>query len=225
MPRPEFPVLGTERLLLREMVKSDAGPLVALLHDEEVSRWALGNLERTTLKGEQGYIRAMRKQFLKGQLVSWIICDKVTGALMGCIGLQPIDRTHNRASAGFMLGREFWGRGYMTEAFAAVLEYAFGTLGSTGCPPGTSRATWPAGACSRNAASSTRARIGRPSSKTGVISTKRCTRSCGRTGRSKRNNFAKSVAISGNIMYNSFGAARSGGCSPRLRKEVRRYGY
>jgi hypothetical protein len=26
-------------------------------------------------------------------------------------------------------------------------------------------------------------------------------------------------------MYNSFGAARSGGCSPRLRKEVRRYGY
>ena len=129
MPKPIFPILTTERLTLRQLKKSDAPALVALLHDEEVARTLLGNLERCTLKQEQGYIKAMREQFLKGQLVNWIVCDKTTGAPMGCIGLQPIDRTHNKAGVGFFLGREYWGRGYMTEAFTAVLDYAFGTLG------------------------------------------------------------------------------------------------
>jgi len=131
MPKPQFPVLTTERLLLRQMVKSDAPALVALLHDEEVSRTLLGNLERVTLKGEQGCIRARREQFLKGQSVDWLICDRATGVPMGSIGLSrsPMERMHNKASAGFFLAREFWGKGCMTEAFSAVLDYAFGTLG------------------------------------------------------------------------------------------------
>jgi len=128
MAKKGFPVLETERLLLRQLMRSDAPALMDFLHDEAVSGTLLHNLERATLKDEQNYVRAMRKQFLQGRLVSWLICDKSTGAPMGCIGLQPIDRTHNSASAGFWLGRAFWGRGYMTEAFAAVLDYAFGTL-------------------------------------------------------------------------------------------------
>jgi len=131
MPKQKFPVLETERLVLRQLEKSDAPALVALLHDEAVSRWLFGNLEQVTLKDEQNYVRAMRKQFEKGQRVDWIICDKTTGAPMGNIGISrsPMERMHNKASAGFMLGRAYWGRGYMTEAFRAVLDYAFGTLG------------------------------------------------------------------------------------------------
>ncbi|MCL2299884.1 MAG: GNAT family N-acetyltransferase [Firmicutes bacterium] len=130
MPTPKFPVLETERLTLRQLKKSDAPALIALLRDEAVSRWLLNNLERTTLKQEQEYIKAMRKQFLKGQGVHWVICDKA-GTPMGGIGIGrwPMDRMHNKTSAGFWLGRAYWGKGYMTEAFSAVLDYAFGTLG------------------------------------------------------------------------------------------------
>jgi len=128
MPKPKFPALETERLLLRELKKSDAPALVAILHDEEVSRWLLNNLERVTLKQEQGFVHSARRRFLKGQGVHWIICDRATGAPMGTIGLGGIDRTHHRASVGFFLGRAFWGRGYMTEALTAVLGCAFGTL-------------------------------------------------------------------------------------------------
>ena len=128
MPKPVFPTLTTSRLTLRELKKSDAPALVALLHDEEVSRTLLGNLERVTLKDEQNYIKAMRKQFSKSQRIEWLVCDRATGAPMGSIGLQSIDRAHNRAGAGFCLARAFWGRGYMTEAFSAVLDYAFGGL-------------------------------------------------------------------------------------------------
>jgi len=131
MPKPKFPVLETERLLLRQMVKSDAEALVAILHGEGVSRWLLNNLEQVTLKDEQNYVRAMRRQFEKGQRIDWIICDRITGEPMGNIGISrsPMERMHNKASAGFMLGRAYWGKGYMTEAFGAVLDYAFGTLG------------------------------------------------------------------------------------------------
>jgi len=112
---------------MRELNKSDAEPLVAILNDEEVRRWLFSETP-VTLRQERGYIKSMRKQFLKGRLVNWIICDKITGTSMGCIGLQPINRAHNSAGAGFFLSRDFWGKGYITEALEAVLGYAFETL-------------------------------------------------------------------------------------------------
>ncbi|MCL2447191.1 MAG: GNAT family N-acetyltransferase [Oscillospiraceae bacterium] len=128
MPKLKFPMLHTERLTLREMQKSDAEALVAILRDHEVTRYLHGNLSALTLKQERGYIRSMRKQFLQGGLINWLICDKATGAVMGAIGLQPINRIHNCANAGFFLGLAHWGKGYMTEAFVAVLDYAFDVL-------------------------------------------------------------------------------------------------
>ena len=45
---------------------------------------------------------------------------------MGVISLLPSSETAHR---GFWLGEEFWGRGYMREATAAVNDYAFDELG------------------------------------------------------------------------------------------------
>jgi len=129
MPKPQFPVLQTERLTLREMQTSDAEALVAILRDREVTRYLHGDLSSVTVKQERVYIKSMRKQFLQGGLINWLICDKDTGAAMGAIGLQPINRTHNNAAVGFFLGRAHWGKGYMTEALTAVLAHAFDVLG------------------------------------------------------------------------------------------------
>jgi len=114
MAKKEFPVLKTERLTLRQLEKSDAPALVAIMNDEEVSRHLMGNPERTTLKQEQNFIQSRHKQFLNGHTVDWVICDKITGTPMGTIGisLSHMERMHNKASAGFFLARDFWGMGY-----------------------------------------------------------------------------------------------------------------
>jgi len=48
--------------------------------------------------------------------------------LVGAIALAIAPR-HRRAELGYWIGVEHWGRGYATEAGAALLEFGFGTLG------------------------------------------------------------------------------------------------
>ena len=48
-----------------------------------------------------------------------------TGRVVGTIGFVWIDDEHNCAEIGYSLAQEYWGRGLMTEALRAMLEFAF----------------------------------------------------------------------------------------------------
>ncbi|HSP35568.1 MAG TPA: GNAT family protein, partial [Thermoanaerobaculia bacterium] len=49
------------------------------------------------------------------------------GQLTGSIGLR-LTRMFERAEVGYWIGTPFWGRGYATEALAAVLRFGFEEL-------------------------------------------------------------------------------------------------
>lgn len=51
------------------------------------------------------------------------------GALAGCIRYRYIDWEHKNTELGYWLGAEFQGRGLVTKACAALIDYAFGELG------------------------------------------------------------------------------------------------
>ena len=57
----------------------------------------------------------------------WAIRDKATGKIMGSIGLDDDKRRDgvNSKELGYWLGKEYWGKGYMTEAAKAVIDYGF----------------------------------------------------------------------------------------------------
>jgi len=128
MPKPVFPQLTTPRLVLRALERKDAPRLLELLRDEEVLRYLTLDLPMITLKAERAFVKHARKSFLAGSEVHWGICEKETGALLGGIGVHPINRRHQSAMAGFWLGKDYWGKGYMTEALRAVLGYCFNEL-------------------------------------------------------------------------------------------------
>lgn len=50
------------------------------------------------------------------------------GRLAGVIGYHQIDWVNRRTSIGYWLGAEFQGKGLMTKACAALIDYAFGQL-------------------------------------------------------------------------------------------------
>ena len=50
------------------------------------------------------------------------------GELVGVIGLR-VSRDDDRAEIGYWIGVPYWGRGYATEAAAAVVRYGFEELG------------------------------------------------------------------------------------------------
>ena len=57
----------------------------------------------------------------------WAIREKASGKVIGSIGLEPDKRRENVNSRemGYSLAKESWGKGYMTEAARAVIDYAF----------------------------------------------------------------------------------------------------
>ncbi len=52
-----------------------------------------------------------------------------TGEHIGSIGLSGLAGPNKRASLGYLLGVEFWGKGYCTEAARAVMKFGFEQLG------------------------------------------------------------------------------------------------
>ncbi len=58
----------------------------------------------------------------------WAIVRKEDDAYMGTISLLRIDEEAESCSFAYMLGKAFWGRGYMTEALKAVFRFAFTKL-------------------------------------------------------------------------------------------------
>ena len=47
---------------------------------------------------------------------------------MGLIGIHHWDKTNQKAEIGYWLGKEFWNKGYVTEAMAEVLAFGFKVL-------------------------------------------------------------------------------------------------
>lgn len=115
--------IETERLLLTPWTLSeeDIAGLYAYAKDPEVGPNA-GWKPHADLQESAEIIREL---FMPHEV--WAIREKASGTILGSIGLEPDRRREDVASKemGYSLGREFWGKGYMTEAAKAVIDYAF----------------------------------------------------------------------------------------------------
>ena len=114
-------ILHTERLRLRPFEAGDAEAVTRWCADDELRRY-LANLPSP-------YTHADAVHFVTTiandeNAPHWAITSVDDGALVGSIGLHPCD-PHRRAMVGYWLGRPFWGKGLMTEALAAVIDWAF----------------------------------------------------------------------------------------------------
>jgi RimJ/RimL family protein N-acetyltransferase len=56
--------------------------------------------------------------------------DRETGELVGDVGLSPAEDEPDVIKIGYTMSPSFQRRGYATEAVAALVAYAFGTLGA-----------------------------------------------------------------------------------------------
>jgi ribosomal-protein-alanine N-acetyltransferase len=62
-------------------------------------------------------------------LTQFAITEPTTDAVIGGIGLMQQDDVYSRSwELGYWLGEEFWGRGIMTEAARALVDWGFQNL-------------------------------------------------------------------------------------------------
>lgn len=124
----DLPELETERLLLRKMRPDDAEAMFAYASDPEVTRYVLWETHHS-IEDSESFLRSATEGYERGDFGAWGIVLKDSGAFIGTCGLG--DRyapEHTRAELGYVLSREHWGRGIMTEAVRAVIRFGFGRL-------------------------------------------------------------------------------------------------
>lgn len=123
-----FPLIETERLVLREVTNEDADSLLSYLSDEEVTKH-MGLPPFTSTQDALDEIGWYQSIFENGTGMRWGITVKGEDRVIGSCGFLNLSQKHHRAEIGFELSREYWGKGIAGEALHAVAAYGFKLLG------------------------------------------------------------------------------------------------
>jgi len=122
-----FPVLTTERLILRKMTADDAPEMLFLRSDPGVLQY----IDREPAKSIEevvAFIDMVTKNCDNNEAINWAISLKDDPGLLGNVCFWNVQKEHYRAELGYVLHPNWQGKGIMTEAMQAVLHYGFNVM-------------------------------------------------------------------------------------------------
>lgn len=124
------PQIRTERLLLREVCRSDTSAIVHTLNTWDVAR----NLAKIPFpygeEAAQAFFIHLPNLQARGESLTWAID---LDGYIGCVSIDSIHSTEHGVAGevGYYLAKPYWGRGIATEAVRTVIDYVFTELGAT----------------------------------------------------------------------------------------------
>ena len=113
--------IETERLILRAWTMEDAPGMFEYAKSSLVGP-AAGWIPHKTIEDSVEYLKSAIEEN-----ETWAITVKSDGTVIGGIGLH-ITRIETVRELGYVLHPDFWGKGIMTEAAKAVIEFGFTDL-------------------------------------------------------------------------------------------------
>jgi len=122
-----FPVLTTDRLILRQVSGSDAEEMFFLRSDHEVMKY-IGRPLAISVSEAEELIRKMNDGIANNNDIAWAITLKGDDKLIGYIGFWRTEKEHHLSEIGYALHPHYHRKGLMQEAISAVLEYGFYTM-------------------------------------------------------------------------------------------------
>ncbi|MGB0383806.1 MAG: GNAT family N-acetyltransferase [Ardenticatenaceae bacterium] len=123
-----FPILETERVVLRAIRDEDAADIFRIMSDPRVMRY-FGRLPMTSLDEAREVVQTRRTAFEEQEGIRWAISNREDGKLIGTCGFWRVIKPHFRAEIGYELAPEWWGQGVMVEALTAALSFGFISMG------------------------------------------------------------------------------------------------
>ena len=122
-----LPLLCGTRVVLRELRKSDAMSLFAMLNSEEVSRFI--SPPPSTVEGFERFIEWTLRQRIAGAYVCFAVTLSDEDTAIGLFQVRQLEQGFATAEWGFALGSAYWGTGLFQEAAELVLQFAFEMIG------------------------------------------------------------------------------------------------
>lgn len=120
----QFPVIQTERLLLRQIQLEDAVEIMKMRQNKRVNQF----IARNTMTGiEQAHelVKKTSDAFHSKQGIGWAGILRDRSEIIGTCGFNRIDYLNNRAEIGGELSVDYWGKNIAAEAVQAIINFGF----------------------------------------------------------------------------------------------------
>ena len=127
MTTMEFPIIITDRLLLRQFVESDLPNVFKGLSHPDIIKYYGVNYK--TLEDTRNQMKFFADLEKNKTGIWWAICSLDNRVFYGAAGLNSLNKEHKKAEVGFWLLTDYWKKGIMTEAIPVVCCYGFEKLG------------------------------------------------------------------------------------------------
>lgn len=129
LPFNEFPVLHTERLVLRKIDNQKDVADFFVIRSNEESMTHIPRPVATSVQDVIDLINLGNEQYEKSEMMSLAITLKDTDKFIGAIGFYRINWDAHRTEIGYILNSDYTGKGYMHEACEALIKFAFEDVG------------------------------------------------------------------------------------------------
>jgi RimJ/RimL family protein N-acetyltransferase len=120
-------ILDTARLTLREMTPDDIEFIAEMMAHPEVNFFYERRFSR---EESEIWLKRQIERYERDGTGLWLVFERATGQPVGQVGLAIQTVQGERLpEVGWLLHRTYWGRGYATEAGAAVRDSALNVWG------------------------------------------------------------------------------------------------
>jgi len=119
----ETSIHETERLILRPFDDGDATALHRILNQEKILQY-FPDPGSPTLERARRFVDHQIEQWRHVGYGWWAVEEKESGKLLGWNGLQYLPETEE-TEIGFLIDKDYWGRGLTTEAGRFALRFGF----------------------------------------------------------------------------------------------------
>ena len=118
----------TDRVMIRPLRLSDGESIYRNVNDEAVSKWTLYIPYPYPHDGAVKFIKRAKYNLQRQKACTFGIVPVESNRAAGVVDLMDINRADQKAELGYWLGRNYWGRGIMTEAVGLILDFGFNHL-------------------------------------------------------------------------------------------------
>ena len=122
-----FPILATEKLILRQLLINDEQEIFKLRSDIEINKY-LDRQVSNTIDDARDFITKINENIIKNDSLYWAITLRDKNIFVGTICLFSFSDGDGKCEIGYELLTKFQGQGIMREAAEKVIDYAFNTI-------------------------------------------------------------------------------------------------
>ena len=122
-----FPVIETERLILRRITNDDVNEVFELRSNPETMKYIPRPLVKTTEDALE-HVAMIEEKITSNIGINWGITLKGDSRVLGIIGYYRMQPENYRAEIGYMLLPEYHGKGIIPEAVNRLIAYGFDDL-------------------------------------------------------------------------------------------------